>query len=90
MNLPEFTWIYPEFTLPKKEVIMLFWPILADFWCPAVTLVTGYQSVPNLGTDVHVCPSVPILGTDGQISKNHFFSTDFFAKKNAFLLVFQY
>ena len=51
---------------------MLFWPILAHFCCPVVTLVTGCMSVPNLGTDGHVCPSVPIFGTDGQISKNHF------------------
>ena len=39
------------------------------FWCPVVTLVTGCLFVPNLGTDGHVCPSVPILGTDREISK---------------------
>ena len=44
--------------------------VLAHFWCLVVTLVTGYPSVPNLGTDRHVCPSGPILGTDGQILKN--------------------
>ena len=51
----------------KKERNMVCWPILGLFWCPVVTLVTGYPSVPNLGTDGHVCPSVAILGTDEQI-----------------------
>ena len=73
--------LWPRLFLPfgqKIEFIMLFWPILGHFWCPVVTLVTGCLSVPNFGTDGHVCPSVPILGTDGKISKiskNHFFST---------------
>ena len=49
---------------------MLFWPILGHFWCPVLTLVTGCPSVPNLGTDGHACLSVPILGTNTQISKN--------------------
>ena len=26
--------------LAKKELIMLFWPIFGDFWCPVVTLVS--------------------------------------------------
>ena len=47
-----------------------YYAVLAHFWCLVVTLVTGCPSVPNLGTDGQVRPSVPILGTDGQISKN--------------------
>ena len=31
----------------KKEVIMLFWPILGNFWCPVVTLVTFSSNISN-------------------------------------------
>ena len=24
----------------KKELFMLFWPVVGDFWCPVVTVVT--------------------------------------------------
>ena len=29
-----------HFFRAKKELIMLFWPVLGHFWCPVVTLVT--------------------------------------------------
>ena len=31
----------------KKEFNMLFWPILGDFWCPVVTLVTFTSNISN-------------------------------------------
>jgi hypothetical protein len=31
----------------KKELIMLFWPIFGDFWCPVVTLVTFSSNLSN-------------------------------------------
>ena len=66
-------WPLPEafFALwAKKVLIMLFWPILGHFWCSVLTLLTECLSVPNLGADGHICPFVPILGMDEQISKN--------------------
>ena len=32
----------------KKELIMLFWPILGHFWCPIVTLVTFSSNLSDL------------------------------------------
>ena len=31
----------------KKELIMLFWPIFGNFWCPVVTLVTFSSNISN-------------------------------------------
>ena len=31
----------------KKELIMLFWPTLAKFWCPVVPLVTLSSNLSN-------------------------------------------
>ena len=31
----------------KRELIMLFWPILGHFWCPVVTLVTFSSNLSN-------------------------------------------
>ena len=31
----------------KKELIMLFWPIFGDFWCPVVTVVTFSSNLSN-------------------------------------------
>ena len=31
----------------KKELIMLFWPILGHFWCPVVTLVNLSSNLSN-------------------------------------------
>ena len=31
----------------KKELIMLFWPIFGNFWCPVVTLVTFSSNLSN-------------------------------------------
>ena len=56
----------------KKGAYFAVWLILGHFWCPVVTLVTGWPSVPNLGTDGQVWPSVPILGMDGKILEIHF------------------
>ena len=33
--------------LAKKELIMLFWPIFGNFWCPVVTLVTFSSNLGN-------------------------------------------
>ena len=33
--------------LSKKELIMLFWPIFCNFWCPVVTLVTFRRNLSN-------------------------------------------
>ena len=36
------------FALPaKKDLIMLFWPILLHVWCPVVTLVTFSSNLSN-------------------------------------------
>ena len=31
----------------KKELIMLFWPIFGNFWCPVVTLVNFSSNISN-------------------------------------------
>jgi hypothetical protein len=31
----------------EKELIMLFWPIFGDFWCPVITLVTFSSNLSN-------------------------------------------
>ena len=31
----------------KKELIMLFWTIFGNFWCPVVTLVTFSSNISN-------------------------------------------
>ena len=31
----------------KKELIILFWPIFGNFWCPVVTLVTFSSNLRN-------------------------------------------
>ena len=31
----------------KKELIMLFWPVFGNFWCPVVTLVTFSSNISN-------------------------------------------
>ena len=31
----------------KKELSMMFWPILGDFWCPVVTVVTFSNNLSN-------------------------------------------
>ena len=31
----------------KKKLIMLFWPIFCNFWCPVVTLVTFSSNLSN-------------------------------------------
>ena len=40
----------PRLFLPfgqKKELIMLFWPIFDNCWCPVVTLVTFSSNISN-------------------------------------------
>ena len=32
----------------KEELIMLFWPILGQFWCPVVTLLIFSSNTSNL------------------------------------------
>ena len=31
----------------KRELIMLFWPIFGNFWCPVVTLITFSSNISN-------------------------------------------
>ena len=31
----------------RRQVIMLFWPIFDNFWCPVVTLVTFSSNLSN-------------------------------------------
>ena len=33
--------------LGKKDIIMLFWPIFGNFWCPVVTFVTFSSNSSN-------------------------------------------
>ena len=94
--------LLPGFFLPfgqKKDLIMLFWPILSRFWCSVVNLVTP-SKITKSPKKIHKKNlKNPKKLKNGQnskniekfikISKNHFHNF-FLPKKKYYSLSFQY